>query len=40
MGLNCDKTYLIDLDGTMIQGDKAIAGAPQFIQYLQEHGIA
>ena len=31
--------YLIDLDGTMYQGNQKIDGAAEFIHYLNEHEI-
>ncbi|MCU5745935.1 TIGR01457 family HAD-type hydrolase [Staphylococcus sp. SQ8-PEA] len=33
------KGYLIDLDGTMYQGEQEIDGAPQFIEYLKSQHI-
>ena len=40
MMLEQDKTYLIDLDGTMYQGDTVIPEALEFIEHLQRNQIA
>lgn len=32
------KTYLIDMDGVLVHGERAIPGAPQFIKSLQDGG--